>query len=186
MGRRFVVLDRDGTLIVERGYLADPNGVELLPATADGLRLLRSLGLGLVVVTNQSGIGRGYFDEACLARIHGRMLALLAAEGLTLDGLYVCPHLPDAGCDCRKPRPGLLEQAARDLGFCARESIVVGDKACDIDLGQSVGATTILVRTGYGAQEEAAGDAHPDHVVEDLVGAATVIARLVAEERLGQ
>lgn len=183
MGRRFVVLDRDGTLIVERGYLSDPDGVELLPATAEGLRRLRALDLGLVVITNQSGLARGYFDEPRLSRIHERMSALLAAEGLALDGLYVCPHLPDAGCNCRKPHPGLLQQAACALGFFARDSFVIGDKACDIELGQGVGAATILVRTGYGAQEEATGTTRADYVVDDLVGAADLIARILAGER---
>ena len=120
--RRFVLLDRDGTLIVERNYLSDPDQVELIPGAAAGLRRLAARGLGLVLVTNQSGIGRGFFDAARLAEIHERLTALLRAERVELDGIYVCPHHPDQACDCRKPRPALVLRAAAELGFdaCAR------------------------------------------------------------------
>jgi D-sedoheptulose 7-phosphate isomerase len=186
--RRFVVLDRDGTLIVERHYLADPALVELYPGTAAGLRHLRELGLGLLVITNQSAIGRGMLDEARLEAIHGRLRELLAREGVRLDGIYHCPHVPEAGCACRKPLPGLLDRAARDLGFDPRAAFVIGDKRCDLDLGRAVGATALLVRTGYGAEtaRELAGDtgdAAPNPIVDDLREAARVIERLLAGER---
>src|SRR5271166_4576848 len=109
---RFVALDRDGTIIVERQYLSDPEAVELLPGAAAGLRTMRNLGLGLVVVTNQSAVGRGYFDLARLDEIHGRLRELLAGEDVTIDGIYVCPHTPEDGCRCRKPLPILLKRAA--------------------------------------------------------------------------
>jgi D-glycero-D-manno-heptose 1,7-bisphosphate phosphatase len=173
--RRFVLLDRDGTLIVERHYLSDPELVELLPNAAEGLRRMQHLGFGLVVVTNQSGIGRGYFDEDRLTQIHDRMHAVLRAEGLTLDGVYYCPHTPEDDCACRKPRPGLIEQAANDLYFEPAECVVIGDKASDIRLGQRVGATTILVRTGYGEQELDKLVSPPDAVVADLLKAASFI-----------
>ena len=95
---------------------------------------------------------------------------------MSLDGIYYCPHLPEDGCECRKPRPGLLYRAASELGFRAAESFVIGDKRCDIELGQRVGATTVLVRTGYGAEIEV----QADHAVDDLIQAAVVIRRLVA------
>ena len=98
--RRFVLLDRDGTLIAERNYLSRAEDVELLPATARGLRLLNHLGLGLAVLTNQSGLGRGYFDGAALDAIHTHLTRLLAAEGVSLAGIYVCPHTPEDDCDC--------------------------------------------------------------------------------------
>ncbi|MCI0461149.1 MAG: HAD family hydrolase [Gemmataceae bacterium] len=179
MSRRFVVLDRDGTLIVERHYLSDPGQVELLPGVAAGLSRLRDLGLGLVVVTNQSGVGRGYFDEARLDLIHQRLTDLLHVEGVRLDGIYSCPHRPEDGCECRKPRPGLLRQAAEQLGFDARASFVIGDKPCDVELGRAVRATTLLVRTGYGAQFAKDPTVAPDHVVDDLGQAATAIERLL-------
>jgi D-glycero-D-manno-heptose 1,7-bisphosphate phosphatase len=173
--RRFVALDRDGTLIVERHYPSDPEQVELIPGAAEGLRRLRALGLGVIVVTNQSGIERGYLDEPQLNLVHARLRELLAAEGTGLDGIFVCPHAPERGCRCRKPLPGLLEQASRELQFDARQCFVVGDKPCDIELGRGVGATTFLVRTGYGAEYADWGAKNADHVVDDIAEAARVI-----------
>jgi len=178
MTRRFVVLDRDGTMIAERHYLSDPEQVELLPGAAEGLRRMVALRLGLIVVTNQSGIARGYFDLERVDAIHQRMRTLLAAEHVLLDGIYVCPHGPDDDCACRKPRAGLLLEAAAKFNFEPRECFVVGDKPCDIELGQGVGATTILVRTGYGREYESAGQLRPDHIVDDLCAAAELIAAL--------
>jgi D-glycero-D-manno-heptose 1,7-bisphosphate phosphatase len=179
VSRRFVVLDRDGTIIAERHYLSDPEQVELLPGAAEGLRRMAALGLGLIVVTNQSGVARGYFDLARVEEVHQRLRSLLAAEQVALDGIYVCPHGPDADCACRKPRPGLLLEAAAEFNFDPRACFVIGDKPCDIELGQAVGATTILVRTGYGAEYESAGTLQADHVVDDLVAAAERIAPIV-------
>jgi len=176
--RRFVLLDRDGTVIVERNYLADTALVELLPGAAEGLRNLAAVGFGLVIVTNQSGIGRGYFDWPTLESVHARMQSLLGAEGVRLDGIYVCPHTPDDSCECRKPKRGLVDQAVARLGFDPAESVVVGDKACDIALGSRIGACTVLLRTGYGAETEASGAATPDYVVDGLADAARVIAAL--------
>jgi len=176
--RRLVLLDRDGTINVEKHYLSSPEEVELLPGAAEGIRLLRGLGLPVVVVTNQSGVGRGLFGPEQLERIHQRLLELCRAARTDLDAIYVCPHRPDEGCSCRKPAPGLARRAAADFGASLTESFVVGDKACDIELGRMVGATTILVGTGYGRQVARDGTARPDHVVEDLLVAARLIARL--------
>lgn len=173
--RRYVVLDRDGTVIVERHYLSDPAHVELIPGVAQALRHLRQMGLGLVVLTNQSGVGRGLFDAQRVEEIHQRMRALLDAEGVQLDGVFYCPHTPDDGCQCRKPEPGLLEQAATHLGFDPRECVVIGDKVCDIELGKRVGATTMLVRTGYGTQMEEACGGLADHFVDDVASALPMI-----------
>jgi D-glycero-D-manno-heptose 1,7-bisphosphate phosphatase len=181
--RRFVILDRDGTIIVERHYLSDPSQVELIPGAAEGLSQLALMGLGLVVVTNQSGIGRGYFDEARLTQIHQRMCELLAEHGVWLSGIYHCPHLPRENCSCRKPMTGLVERAARELVFDPAEAFVIGDKPCDIELGQQVGATTLLVRSGYGAQVEAAKSAEPDCIVNNIHDASFVIAELVLRHR---
>jgi D-glycero-D-manno-heptose 1,7-bisphosphate phosphatase len=177
--RRYVILDRDGTIIVEKHYLSDPDGVELIRGAGGALRRLTDLGLGLVVLTNQSGVGRGLFDLGRLAEIHARFEALLAEEGVRLAGIYFCPHHPDEGCACRKPRPGLVERAARELGFEPRRAFVVGDMASDVGLGSAVGATTLLVRTGHGAREAAGGSARPDHVVGDLADAAALIEQLL-------
>lgn len=178
--RRFVVLDRDGTINVECEYLSDPDQVELLPRAANGLRQLSERGLGLIVITNQSAVSRRFFDKARLDLIHRRLRELLEAEGVHLDGIYICPHTPEDDCPCRKPKPGLLELAAKELGFDPQACFVIGDKACDIELGQRVGATTFLVRTGYGAQVAAGNSVIPDYVVDNVWDAAQVIKRLLA------
>ncbi len=173
--RRYVILDRDGTLNVERNYLSDPEGVELLPKVPEALAYLRSLDFGLVVITNQSGLARGYFDRPTLDAIHHRLASLLAEHGGALDGIYVCPHMPNAGCACRKPAVGLVRQAEADLGFDARRSFVIGDNVADIEIGKALGAPTILVMTGYGRQVAAEGKTQPDFCAEDLLEAAAFI-----------
>jgi D-glycero-D-manno-heptose 1,7-bisphosphate phosphatase len=177
MARRFVMLDRDGTVIRECHYLADPGQVELLPGVGEGLRQLQEM--GLVLLTNQSGIHRGYFGWEEVERVHQMLRELLGAEGVELEGIFVCPHRPEEGCGCRKPEPGLVHQAAQELGFDPQAGFVIGDKECDIDVGKRVGAQTFLVRTGYGAQLEAEGDRRPDYVVDDIRGAVPVIAEQV-------
>ena len=173
--RRYVILDRDGTIIVERHYLSYPNGVELLTGAAEGLRRMMKMNLGLIVVTNQSGVGRGYFDEDTVNRIHRRLQELLEAEGVTLEGVFYCPHAPEDNCGCRKPKPGLIVKAAGELDFEPHSGFVIGDKACDVELGKNVGATTFLVRTGYGAEASENGEVQPDYIVDDLVEAAGII-----------
>jgi D-glycero-D-manno-heptose 1,7-bisphosphate phosphatase len=185
-GKHFIVLDRDGTIIVERHYLSDPAQVELLPGAVSGLRQLRRMGFGLIVITNQSGIGRGFFNEERLGLIHLRMIELLEAENVSLDGIYFCPHLPEDNCSCRKPQPGLLYLAAKERGFDPQSCFVIGDKACDIELGKLVGATTLLVRTGYGNQMMTESTLQPDYIVDNLQAASGVIQKVVAiDERKG-
>ena len=176
------MLDRDGTLIRERFYLSDPDDVELLPGVVSGLRRLLRLELGLVILTNQSGIGRRFFDENRLKLIHDRLLGILRSSGIEVDGIYFCPHVPEAGCDCRKPNTGLLKLAAKDLGFEPQASFVIGDKPCDIGLGRAVEATTFLVRTGYGSTFAADPTVAADYIVDDLADAAAVIEQLLASE----
>lgn len=176
MSRVFVIMDRDGTLIEERNYLCHPDQVALLPRVADGLHRLRSLGLGLIVVTNQSGVGRGYFDEARLHQIHRRLIELLAECGLTIDGIFHCPHTPDQNCLCRKPRVGLVQKASQELEFNPAEAFVIGDKPCDIQLGQSIGARALLVRTGYGELTAQDSALRPYAVAADLYEAALAIS----------
>lgn len=180
--KRFAVLDRDGTINVECHYLSDPDQVELIPEVAKGLRQLKRMGLGLVIVTNQSAIGRGFFDSARLDLIHQRLRKLLAVEGVFLDGIYACPHRPEDNCQCRKPKTGLLEIASKELDFDPRQSFVIGDKACDIELGQRVDATTFLVRTGYGSQTANEVVVNPDYVVNNLVDVSCTIESLLKIE----
>ncbi|MFB2936493.1 D-glycero-beta-D-manno-heptose 1,7-bisphosphate 7-phosphatase [Aerosakkonemataceae cyanobacterium BLCC-F154] len=179
----FVLLDRDGTIIVERHYLSDPAQVELIPGAARGLRKMQKMGLGLAAITNQSGIGRGYFSLARLTEIHQRMCQLLAVEGVDLDQIYYCPHRPEDNCQCRKPLTGMVQLAAKELGFDPQRSFVIGDKPCDIQLGQKVGATTFLVKTGYGAAIAAEGTVTPDYIVDDLEEAANKIEFLIFQSQ---
>jgi D-glycero-D-manno-heptose 1,7-bisphosphate phosphatase len=171
--RRFVLIDRDGTLNVEKHYLSDPDQMELIAGAGTALRTLRQAGLGIAVITNQSGIARGYFDLARLDAIHDRLRALLAAEDAAVDGIYLCPHGPDDDCACRKPLPGMIEQAVAEFGFDPTQSFVIGDKEVDVELGVGIGAETFLVRTGHGAKYVAGTKA--DHVVDDLPAAARLI-----------
>ncbi len=179
-----VFLDRDGTVIAERHYLHDPAGVELLPGAADGLRRMKALGLRLVLVTNQSGVGRGYFGRDAVERVHGRLLELLESQGVDLDAIYLCPHTPDDACSCRKPLPGLILRAASDLdldlGTLPSRCFVIGDKACDVDLGLVVTATTFLVTTGHGAGHVAECGSRAHHVVGSLDEAARRIESILA------
>ena len=133
------------------------------------------MGFSLVVITNQSGIARGFFSAAVLQEIHARLEQLLAEAGVRLDGIYICPHRPEDDCRCRKPKLGLMQQAASDLGFTLEHSIVIGDKASDVEMGRNAGAITFLVRTGYGAGVAAAQGSLADFVVDDLGAAARVI-----------
>lgn len=163
-----LVVDRDGTLIAERHYLADPRGVELLPGVVDGLRAFAAHGYELAIVTNQSGIGRGYFDAAALDAVHAELLRQLRDAGVAVAGIWSCPHRPEDGCNCRKPAPELLDRAMRELGYGPAQCLVVGDKACDIELGARLGVRTALVRTGYGAGTEQDGLCAPDTVVDGI------------------
>lgn len=173
--RPAVFLDRDGTLIVERNYLCDPAGVELLPGAVEGLAKLKDHGFLLVVLTNQAGVGRGFFSEEDVGAVHARLRELLAREGISLDGIYYCPHHPAVRCACRKPEPGMYERAVRELGIDPGQSVIIGDKPSDIDLGHTCGLLSVLVRTGYGAGHEKAGDCSPSHVADDLRDAAAWI-----------
>ena len=141
--RRYALLDRDGTLIVDRTYLSKPCDMQILPRAAEGLRELRSLGFGLLIVTNQSGIGRGLFGADQLDAIHERLKTELLEQGVVIDGTYVCPHRPDDSCQCRKPQVGLVEQARADFGFRTERCVVIGDKPCDWELAERIGAFSI-------------------------------------------
>jgi D-glycero-D-manno-heptose 1,7-bisphosphate phosphatase len=186
--RPAVFLDRDGTLVIERGYLSDPADIALLPGVAHALRKLQAAGYPLVVVSNQSGVGRGLFPES---RVHEAMAQLrlaLRARGVELDAIYFCPHRPDAGCDCRKPGVALLERAADDLQLALKRSAMVGDKLLDVETGHNAGAFGLLVRTGYGKGEEqqiAGGEdgVRPDAIFEGVPAAAEwILARGEAGE----
>lgn len=161
MSKRAVFLDRDGTLNVDVGYLHRLEDLQLFPWTADALRLLKRAGYTLVVVTNQSGIAQGLIDPGFIQICHDEMRARLQRGGADLDALYYCTHHPRGAvkelaidCRCRKPATGMVDDAVRDLGIDPAQSWVVGDKWLDVDLGHRAGARSILVRTGWGAEQE--------------------------------
>lgn len=144
--RRYALLDRDGTIIVDKVYLADPDGIEFAPGALQGMRLLRDAGFEMVLITNQSGIARGYFDEAALEAVHARLRVLLETEGLHLAAILHCPHGPGDGCACRKPAPGMVLDAMRKFGFGPADAVFIGDS--DADMGAARAAGVRAVRIG--------------------------------------
>ncbi len=202
--RPAVFLDRDGTLSEEIGYIheADLPRYRLIPGVAPALRRLASAGYALVCVTNQSGVGRGYFGPETVEAVHARLRELLAREGAALDAIYYCPHHPDpaapadngslppgrvagrpvpelsVACECRKPRPGMALRAARELGLDLGSSWMVGDKKADLGMAEASGVKGVLVLTGYGRETLASLEAkggRPPFVAEDLGRAADLI-----------
>ena len=180
--RRAVFLDRDGTVAEEVGYVNHVSRVRLLPGSAAALKRIREAGFLSVVVTNQAGVARDYFEEAIVHQANQRLRDLLAAEGASLDAIYYCPHHPREGtppyrqdCDCRKPRPGMLLGAAGELGIDLTRSYMVGDGVVDVAAGRAAGVTSILVLTGYGRghleHRRHRWTVEPDHIAEDLGGA---------------
>ncbi len=147
-----VFLDRDGTLIVERHYLRDPDLVALEEGVADGLIRLQEHGHPLIVVSNQSGIGRGLITLQDVQRVNSRVAALLGEFGVEILGWYLCPHAPPTACECRKPLPGMPLEASRDWRLELAGSYVIGDKQCDLELADAIGGTGILVTTGHGRE----------------------------------
>jgi D-glycero-D-manno-heptose 1,7-bisphosphate phosphatase len=181
-----VFLDRDGTLIDDVGYLDRLDQVALYPWTADALRLLRRAGFALVVITNQSGVARGFYTEAFVAEVHAHLATELARGGAAIDAWFHCPHYDgtkDAAsrvaCDCRKPRPGLVTRAAASLGLDLARSVVVGDRWSDVALARAVGAAGLLVETGAGAREalRPVEGLRADAVLPSLAEAASWILR---------
>lgn len=181
-----VFLDRDGTLIEDVGYVDRLERLSLYAYSLEAVRLLRRAGYAVVVVTNQAGVARGMVQEAVVSQVLDEIQSRLAAIGERLDGHYYCPHLPDAplveyrcDCSCHKPKPGLVEQATRELGLDPRRSVVVGDRWSDVALAKAVGARGILVETGYGASQRHLehGDLRADAVASDLLQAVGWILR---------
>jgi D-glycero-D-manno-heptose 1,7-bisphosphate phosphatase len=181
--RRAVFLDRDGTLLEEGNYVSDLRQIVFFPFSIDAVRLLNMAGFAVVVITNQSGIARGIVKEPFVAEAHRFIADTLTAAGARIDAFYYCPHHPEGSiaefrqdCECRKPRPGQLRQAAADLDLDLSSSFVVGDRWSDVDVASAVGARGILVRTGYG--REAERHSRPDAVVVDnLIAAVAWIVR---------
>ena len=166
---KYICFDRDGTINKEVEYLSKPEDVELYPEVIPALKRLNIAGYGIIVVTNQSGIGRGYYTEEDMHLVNARISNLLWKQGVMVEKFYFCPHTPSDGCRCRKPLSGMLDDASVEFGFKKDEIIVVGDKICDVELGQRVGGRGVLLRTGHGSEVDLnKEDVKPDYVCEDL------------------
>jgi D-glycero-D-manno-heptose 1,7-bisphosphate phosphatase len=193
---RAVFVDRDGVISEEVGYLGDRDHLRLIPQSADAVKLINQSGLKIIVITNQSGVARGYFSEEMLGHIHRKMERLLSDQGACLDGIYYCPHHPEGTveayrreCACRKPAAGLLIQAAEEHAIDVASSYLVGDKRTDIECAHRAGAKGILVLTGYGEDElskiESTTLAQPAYVAADLLDAVQWIIKDKASEKPG-
>lgn len=170
-----IFLDRDGTLIEEVNYLSRVADLRVFPFSADAVKLLKVNGFLVIVVTNQSGIGRDVYDETSMHAIHDRIQVELAGA---IDGFYFCPHLPCDGCLCRKPNLGMIEAACADFEIDMANSWMVGDKKIDVETGQNAGMRNALVLTGYGRQHKSTLEYLPDVVAEDLMEAVKEIIDL--------
>jgi D-glycero-D-manno-heptose 1,7-bisphosphate phosphatase len=167
-----VFLDRDGTIAEEAGYLNHPSRFHIFSSAAPAIRRLNEAGLAVIVVSNQSGVARGYFPESLVLQVNERMQRELSAAGARLDAVYYCPHGSGDGCDCRKPKTGMIERAAREHHLDVPRSYVVGDRYADMELAFRAGCKAVFVRTGYGLGEETwhakNWPRQPDALVDDL------------------
>ncbi|MGV8078542.1 MAG: D-glycero-alpha-D-manno-heptose-1,7-bisphosphate 7-phosphatase [Syntrophales bacterium] len=176
-GQRAVFLDRDGTINEEVGYLDSLEKLRILPGAAEAIGMFNRAEMKVVVVTNQSGIARGFFDEAFVEETHRNLRDLLHGQGARIDAFYFCPHHPTEGlgayrrdCPCRKPKPGLILQAAAEMELALEDSFMIGDMPKDVEAGTRAGVRGILVRTGYGRNVPALPEAA--YIAEDLIDAA--------------
>lgn len=179
--RRAVFLDRDGTICEEMGYLNHLTRFRMYPYAAVSIRRLNDAGHPVVVITNQSGVARGFFPEELVHRVHEKMAAELAAAGARVDGIYFCPHQGEDDCPCRKPRPGMLERAAREHNLALAGSFLVSDRYNDLEMARDAGGRGILVLTGYGRGEHEWNRSRwghiPEFVAEDLSVAVDIILK---------
>jgi D-glycero-D-manno-heptose 1,7-bisphosphate phosphatase len=177
--KRAVFLDRDGTINEQMGYINHISRFRLLPKVAEAIRMLNENDYLVVVVTNQSGPARGYFPIELVHEVNRHMQRLLKNEGANVDAVYFCPHLPEDGCNCRKPKTGMIEMACRDMEIDLSRSYVVGDMCDDIELAKNAGIKGIMVKTGYGLGEIEyrlpKKNIKPDYIADDLFSAVTWI-----------
>jgi len=190
-GRIAVFLDRDGTLNEEVEFVRTPEELRLIPGAAGAVRTLNALGVITCIISNQSGVARGIITEADLVPVHAKLKDELRKEGARLDAIYYCPHHPTEGippfridCECRKPGPGMLLRARGEFTLDLGRSFVVGDRLADIQAGKAVGATTVLVLTGYGTVT--AGECRQEQVVPDCIAPSIVEAVRFVQEQISK
>lgn len=181
---RAVFIDRDGTIAKDVPYCSRPQDFQLLPRAGDGIRLLNNNGFKVLMITNQSGVARGYFTPEMLGRIHRKMRRDLAEYGAHIDAIYCCPHHPDEHCDCRKPKPALIYRAARKHDIELRKSVFIGDQWHDVEAGRSAGCRTCLISPNGTSEIPPSWNNMPelDFVARDFLEACTWILRLIAPE----
>lgn len=177
-----IFLDKDGTLVEDVPYNVDPGLIRLTEGAIEGLRLLQYAGYQLIVVTNQSGVARGFFREEDLYPVQKRLRELLASENIALTGFYYCPHHPQGAvakytidCVCRKPQPGMLHRAARECGLQLKDSWLIGDILHDVEAGNRAGCKTVLINNGHETEWELTSIRQPDFIVKNLADAARFI-----------
>lgn len=168
MKNRALIMDRDGTVFKDSHFLRDPDGIRIYRGAIPALRRLRRKGWKLIIGTNQSGIGRGYFTLSTLKKIHDRFISICRKNHVKIDDIFFCPHHPNAHCSCRKPRPGMLYKAARKFNLDLKRCVIVGDKPSDIEWGRKAGAKTVLVLTGKGMRTRSKLRTAPDYVARSL------------------
>jgi D-glycero-D-manno-heptose 1,7-bisphosphate phosphatase len=176
-GNRAVFLDRDGTVMEDSNYVGDIERVLVIPGAPAALKQLQDAGYKLFIITNQSGVGRGYFTREAVDQIHAHLDEHFGRSGVRFDRYYVCPHHPEDKCDCRKPKPKFLLDAAREYGLDLGHSFMIGDRTSDIQAGINAGAQTVLVLTGVGRETQTRQDVKPDHVAENIEAAAAWILK---------
>jgi histidinol-phosphate phosphatase family protein len=181
MTSKAVFLDRDGTICEEVNYLSNIEQVKIYPGVFEAIAKLNKNDLKVIIITNQSGVARGYFTLKSLLDVNDYIVSELKKNGAIIDAIYFCPHHPDSQCGCRKPKTGLIEKAAHDNDLDLSASFMVGDKLIDVETGKRAGCRTVLVLTGYGrkmVEEIDISNIHPDHIAQDLNDAALWIVDL--------
>ena len=179
MGNKAVFIDRDGTINVNVEYLDTPDNFQMYPTVPKGIKQLQKKGFKIIVITNQSGISRGYFTEETLEKIHGRMKKELGGAGASIDAIYYCPHHPDENCDCRKPNTKLLEKAIKDFDIDAKKSYFIGDRMIDVEAGYKIGTKTILVPENKELvkKEREKSSIKPDFICDDFISGVNYILK---------
>jgi D-glycero-D-manno-heptose 1,7-bisphosphate phosphatase len=180
--RRAVFLDRDGTIAEESGYVNHLDRFDVFPFAAAAIRRLNDARIPVIVITNQSGVARGFFPEEMVHRVNQKMIAQLAEGGAHIDAIYYCPHIHQDGCTCRKPLPGMLLEAAREHGLELPGSFLVSDRFVDLDMGAKIGCRNILVKTGYGRGEYEWNRARWPHLPDRVAGDLTEAVNWILEE----
>lgn len=182
MGNKAVFIDRDGTINIDGPYLDNPDRFEMYLGVGEGVKKLKDDGFKILVMTNQSGIARGYFTEDILLNIHERMKMEFIKFDVKLDRIYYCPHHPDDDCDCRKPKTGLFEKAIEEHDIDVNQSYMIGDKILDVEAGQKIGVKTVLIPEAHARNEflstKNEWECHPDYVADDFVDAVEWILKI--------